>query len=250
MPQFKATLTFLGLVTGGLYAACGAVLATAGWTAPACIASGFASGIGLILAVFTDLSGQTVTNGNNPDPTKREAPQWFKVHDDGFMELYDGRMHELHNSNETHTIHDAVHGFVHTLDTVDGYTRVYTDFSQHESTKNVRMPSSEVSAVKAGGRRRRSGMQSSVEDIANLFPRAHKHVLDGATYMAQKIGSVKHKPGPAAQHTLGQQIGNKAYRIGSYCTTFKYQSKVIADMGLTLSEKGSTPSTNEPPCRA
>lgn len=247
MPKFTATLTFLGLVTTGLYAACGSVLATAGWTAPPCIASGFASGIGLILAVFTDLSGQTVTSGNNPDPTKREAPQFFKVHDDGFMELYDHRMHELHGTNETHKIHDAIHGFMHTLDTKDGYTRVYTDFSQHESTADVKLP--RRVAAPAKGRRGRPGTQPGLADIANLFPRAHKHVLDGATYQAQKIGSVKHKPGPAAQHTLGQQIGNKAWRIGSYCTTFKFNGKNIADMGLTLSEKGSTPVENEPPCK-
>ncbi len=251
MPVWTQTLTFLGVVTAGLYVTCASVLATAGYSAPACIASGIASGIGLILSVFNDGAGRTVTNANNPEHRRRADGEvrWLKVHDNGTLERFDDRMHEFYGTTMTHLIFDAQRGWQHTLTTIkSGYTRVTTDLHQKDKTKARRQAESPSSA---SSRRGRPGMspRMDVDSLRKLFTRTHPNSLDYAAYQAQKIGSVKDTPDSDGEMTLGQEIINHAIHIGKYCVTMKHDGTAIADMGLTFGKVGSTPSDDEPPCK-
>lgn len=105
MVMLMATITAVTTIAAGLFVLCGTVFASAGWTAPACLGAGIASGIDLILSIVSDAtSGSTAESANDPDPSSRlrsraaDSVKWFKLHDDGFMEAYSGRLHDLYGT--------------------------------------------------------------------------------------------------------------------------------------------------------
>jgi len=132
------TLTVVSVITGGLFAICASVFATAGWTAPACLAAGAASGVGLIIGIVKDsIEGSTKTSGNDPDPSKhrRDVTTYYKLHPDGHYEDFSDRLHELYGTNETHIMVDFDRGYTHLVRMVNDYVQVKTDLTVGSSTE-------------------------------------------------------------------------------------------------------------------
>lgn len=249
MVALTATISAVTVIAGGLFALCATVFATAGWTAPACLAAGVASGIDLILSIVSDAtSGDTKSGANDPDTRKREAnkvQKFFKMHDDGWMENYDGRLHELYGSNETHTIVDAKRGHTHTFKMNGDRVSVNTDFTR--GTCNAGLCRKKARQAQSAKLRKfgRRGANAAIETRDS-----QSMTLSSANYEAQKVGTRVDTPDDSSADALGAEVANAAYQIGTYCVSINDPDGVVADIGLTYSSPGHYATEFEPPCQA
>jgi hypothetical protein len=220
------TIAAVSVLSGGLWALCATVFATATWTAPACLAAGFTSGVGLILGIVHDATaGNTKQNGNDPDKRVGDdlPTTYHKLHPDGHYEDYTWKLHELYGTNETHIIVDMDEGYTHTVSsTPSGHAKVHTDF-----TSNM-------------GR-------SSTRGLKGRESKA-KNELQEAYYYAQKVGPLTAQPSKANAKSLGRTIANKAWKLGTWCVSMQHGDIIVGDIGLTLGGGGYEPTHDEAPC--
>lgn len=234
MPKLTGTITAVTTIAGGLWALCASTFATAGWTAPACLFAGFASGVDLILGIVNDATSQTKTSGNDPDKSsKRTAPQWYMILPSGELENFDDRLSELYGTNETVELVDLRRGFSHQVWMQDGYATVKTDLTGLTTSTST-----------GTSKNRRSNLAK------RLTSKEQKQELTEATYMAQKISSGKTGGDTQANaDNIGRAIANGAWQLGTYCTSILDGKEVVADIGLTLGGPGYEPDDDEPPCK-
>ena len=240
MVSLTGTLTAVSVVTGGLFALCASVFATAGWTAPACLASGFSSGVLLVLGIVNDASGQTSQNGNDPDSKRSIGNTWYRIHDNGFMENYDGKINSLWGTNDTVTMLDVNSGYAHEVKMKGEHVHVKTHFTQNNNQRRQ--------AQSQSIRNRRRG----VAGLASLArsPETTSRQLSSAVYFAQKTDTIEGGDTQANANAIGSAIANQAYELGSWCVSINDGSNVVADIGLTLGGTTNPISEDEPPCEA
>lgn len=234
MPNLSGTITAVSTLAAGMWVVCASTFASAGWTAPACLIGGFATGLDLILGIVSDATGSTKTDGNNPD--KRMSPKWHRVHVTGELENLDDRLHELFGTNETIDIFDMHSGHRHQMWMEDGFATVKTDFSNLTSSQSQECDTNSC----AKSRRGIFGKRETDEQ--------RKNELDHATYKAQKVGS--HKGGNTHDNAerIATDIANGATGLGTYCVSVLNGDEIVADIGLTLGGHGYSPQRETPPC--
>jgi hypothetical protein len=234
MVNLTGTITAVSTLAGGMWVVCAASWATAGWTAPACLIGGVASGLDLILGIVQDSTGSTKTGGNNPD--QRSSPKWHRLHLSGELENLDDRLHELFGSNETIDMIDMHTGHKHQMWMEDGYATVRSDLSSLTSSQSEGCGTGSCTKTRRGyfGKRETDNQR--------------KHELDHATYKAQKVGS--HTGGNTHENAerIATDITNGVYGLGTYCTSILNGNEVVADIGLTLGGPGYSPERETPPC--
>ncbi|KAI7416607.1 hypothetical protein KC336_g10346 [Hortaea werneckii] len=230
MVNLMGTITAVSTVTAGLFALCATITATPQWSTPACLATGFASGVDLILGIVQDATGSTKTSGNNPDE-KRAAPQWHRILPDGGLKNFDQRLPELHGTNETVDLIDLLRGYSHKVWMEGEHLAVKTNFA------GLTTSTSEKAKVRRGHLSKR------------LTDKQRANELTEATYMAQKVGSATGGDTQANADVIGRDIADNAYQLGTYCSSILDGQRVVADIGLTLGGPEFHPSP-EPPCEA
>lgn len=105
---YTALAAAVNTITVGWLAVCAAAVVSVGTAIPACIVAGLASLLSIGLSLNNDMQAGTVAvSAGNPDPAPRDVRnardvvKWYREHDNGFLEDYTGRIHELRQANES-----------------------------------------------------------------------------------------------------------------------------------------------------
>lgn len=249
---FKATFTALSILGGGLWVVCASVFATAGWTAPACLAAEATSGVALVLGAITDIHGSRKGAAQHVDRRALVKPTKpiYRLHDDGWLEHYQGRLGELYGTNETATLVNMDSGHVHQARMWNHKLVVRTDMKQVPHTlgqnttnrhRNSEPPILGQPETFLAGNRKRLTSSESKYDLSSLF-------ISGSnpdSYDVQDTSSMN--------NFAGQSIANQAYELGTWCMTLSSGSvgaRRVAILGLTLTGPQYPGPGEQPPCSA
>lgn len=231
---FKATFAAITVVATGLWVVCASVFATAGWTAPACLAAEVASGVGVVLAAITDIKGSKKSQGTHVDRLRRTDEPIYRLHDNGWLEHYQGRMGELYGTNESVQIVNMESGYLHQARMWNKRLVVRTDMKQvpftfGRNTTNRHRPAEAPVLGKpetflSRNNKRITSSESNVE-LSSLF-------ISGSNPGTATVDDTS-----ALNNFAGQSIANQAYKLGTWCMTLSSGSvgaRRLAILGLTL----------------